>query len=150
MKSLIIGGAGFVGAYLIRHLRDDLQHEVVVTKMPHEQIDEKDIQVWDLNILEKDSVINLLEQENPDYIFHLAAQSSVALSWKNPGLTVDVNIKGSVNVLDAVRESGIQPRILLIGSGEEYGRILPDETPIQEENNLRPGISMQRQRLARI
>lgn len=139
MKSLIIGGAGFVGAYLIRHLRDDLQHEVVVTKMPHEQIDEKDIQVWDLNILEKDSVINLLEQENPDYIFHLAAQSSVALSWKNPGLTVDVNIKGSVNVLDAVRESGIQPRILLIGSGEEYGRILPDETPIQEENNLRPG-----------
>ena len=139
MKSLIIGGAGFVGAYLIRHLRDELQHEVVVTKMPHEQITESGIKILDLNILEKESISNVFEQEKPDYIFHLAAQSSVALSWKNPGLTVDVNIKGSVNVLDAVRDMEKQPRVLLIGSGEEYGRILPDETPIQEDNNLRPG-----------
>lgn len=139
MKSLIIGGAGFVGAYLIRHLRDELQHEVVVTKMPHEQITESGIKILDLNILEKESISNVFEQENPDYIFHLAAQSSVALSWKNPGLTVDVNIKGSVNVLDAVRDMEKHPRVLLIGSGEEYGRILPDETPIREDNNLRPG-----------
>lgn len=139
MKSLIIGGAGFVGAYLIRHLRDDLNHEVVVTKMPHEQITESDIKILDLNILEKESISSLFEQEVPDYIFHLAAQSSVALSWKNPGLTVDVNIKGSVNVLDAVRDMKKRPRVLLIGSGEEYGRILPNETPIQEDNNLRPG-----------
>ncbi len=139
MKSLIIGGAGFVGAYLIRHLRDDLKHDVAVTKMPHEQIGEKNVQVLDLNILEKDSIVKMLESEKPDYIFHLAAQSSVAVSWKNPGLTVDVNIKGSLNVLDAVRDSGISPRILLIGSGEEYGRILPNETPILEDNRLRPG-----------
>ena len=139
MKSLIIGGAGFVGAYLIRHLRDELKHEVVVTKMPHEQITESDIKVLDLNILEKESISNLFVQEEPDYIFHLAAQSSVALSWKNPGLTVDVNIKGSVNVLDAVKDMERRPRVLLIGSGEEYGRILPNETPITEDNNLRPG-----------
>ena len=139
MKSLIIGGAGFVGAYLIRHLRDELKHEVVVTKMPHEQITESDIKVLDLNILEKESISNLFAQEEPDYIFHLAAQSSVALSWKNPGLTVDVNIKGSVNVLDAVKDMERRPRVLLIGSGEEYGRILPNETPITEDNNLRPG-----------
>lgn len=139
MKSLIIGGAGFVGTYLIRHLRDDLKHEVIVTKMPQEQISEKISKVYDLNILQKENIIQLLEREKPDYIFHLAAQSSVALSWKNPALTVDVNIKGSVNLLDAVRESGQHPRILLIGSGEEYGRILPEETPIQEDNRLRPG-----------
>lgn len=139
MKSLIIGGAGFVGAYLIRHLRDDLKHEVVVTKMPHERIPEENITVLDLNILEKDSISSLLDNVKPDNIFHLAAQSSVALSWKNPALTIDVNIKGSINVLDAVRDSGLHPRILLIGSGEEYGRILPDETPIVEDNRLRPG-----------
>lgn len=139
MKSLIIGAAGFVGAYLIRHLRDDLNHEVIVTKMPQEQITEKTAQVYDLNILQKENIIQLLEKEKPDYIFHLAAQSSVALSWENPALTVDVNIKGSVNLLDAVRDSKQHPRILLIGSGEEYGRILPEETPIQEDNKLRPG-----------
>lgn len=139
MKSLIIGGAGFVGAYLIRHLRDELKHDVAVTKMPQEQIGEANVKVLDLNILERESIVSLLQTEKPDYIFHLAAQSSVAVSWKNPGLTVDVNIKGSLNVLDAIRESGLNPRILLIGSGEEYGRILPHETPICEDNVLRPG-----------
>ena len=73
MKSLIIGGAGFVGAYLIRHLRDDLKHEVIVTKMPQEQITEKTARVYDLNILQKEDIIQLFEKEKPDYIFHLIA-----------------------------------------------------------------------------
>lgn len=139
MKSLIIGGAGFVGAYLIRHLKEDLGHEVVVTKMPQESVSEDGVTVCDLNILEKDSIVNLLREVHPDYIFHLAAQSSVAVSWKNPQLTIDVNIKGGVNLLEALRELEYKPRVLLIGSGEEYGHILPEESPIQEGNALRPG-----------
>ena len=139
MKAMVIGGAGFVGAYLIRHLRDELQWETVVTKMPHEEITESGVCVVNLNILEPESVSKLLKQEEPDYIFHLAAQSSVAVSWKNPGLTIDVNVKGAVNVLDAVREMKKSPRVLLIGSGEEYGHIREGESPITEENALRPG-----------
>lgn len=96
-------------------------------------------EVYDLNILNKDEIVDLLYKIRPDYIFHLAAQSSVALSWENPGLTIDVNIKGSVNVLDAVRELYYKPRVVLIGSGEEYGHIRPGETPISEDNHLRPG-----------
>lgn len=138
MKAMIIGGAGFVGAYLTRHLHDDLKWEVVVTKMPQEQI-EANAKVVDLNILESDKVVSLLQEEQPDYIFHLAAQSSVAVSWKNPGLTVDVNIKGVVNVLEAVRVMEKPARVLLIGSGEEYGHILPEESPIKETNHVRPG-----------
>lgn len=138
MKAMIIGGAGFVGAYLTRHLHDDLKWEVVVTKMPQEQI-EANAKVVDLNILESDKVVSLLQEEQPDYIFHLAAQSSVAVSWKNPGLTVDVNIKGAVNVLEAVRIMEKPARVLLIGSGEEYGHILPEESPIKETNHVRPG-----------
>ncbi len=52
---------------------------------------------------------------------------------------MDVNIKGSINVMDALRELFYKPRVLLIGSGEEYGHIRPGETPIAEENVLRPG-----------
>lgn len=144
MKSLIIGGAGFVGAYLIRHLRNDLGQDVVVTKMPHEEIkvdgvNMDDIQVVDLNILDKDAIVETFKSVHPDYIFHLAAQSSVAISWKNPALTIDVNVKGGVNVLEALRELDYKPRVLLIGSGEEYGHILPNETPIKEGNVSRPG-----------
>ena len=113
--------------------------EVAVTKLPHEKIEIEGVSVHDLNILEKDDIENLLFQVRPDYIFHLAAQSSVGLSWKNPQLTIDINIKGSVNLMDAIRELFYKPRVLLIGSGEEYGHILPGETPIREGNMIRPG-----------
>lgn len=139
MKALIIGGAGFVGSYLIDHLINDCKWSVAVTKMQNEEINHKNIEVFDLNILNKDEIIVLLNSVKPDYIFHLAAQSSVAVSWKNPALTIDVNVKGAVNMLDAVRETGYKPRILLIGSGEEYGHISEGETPINENNATRPG-----------
>ena len=144
MKSLIIGGAGFVGAYLVRHLKNDLGQDVVVTKMPREQVkvdgvDMNSIQVRDLDILQKESIVALFREIRPDYIYHLAAQSSVSVSWKNPALTVDVNVKGGVNILEALRELEDKPRVLFIGSGEEYGHILPGEIPIKEGNVPRPG-----------
>ena len=51
----------------------------------------------------------------------------------------DVNIKGCVNLLDAVRQLDKKPRVLLIGSGEEYGHIKEGECPIVEDNTVRPG-----------
>ena len=139
MKALIIGAAGFVGHYLISHLRDACNWQVSATKLKHEEVPGQGISLFDLDILEIGQIRTLLEQVRPDCIFHLAAQSSVALSWKNPALTADVNIKGVINLLDAARALDYRPRILLIGSGEEYGHVKPEEIPIQEENNLRPG-----------
>lgn len=137
-KGLVIGAAGFVGNYLINEMHAN-DMEVYATKLPHEQLDNPHATVYDLDIMNKEAIVALLFELRPDYIFHLAAQSSVGLAWKNPGLTIDVNIKGSVNVMDAVRELFYKPRVLLIGSGEEYGHIRPGETPISEENSLRPG-----------
>lgn len=142
MKSLIIGGAGFVGAYLISCLKNEFGQDVAVTKMPMEtiQIEGMDeIEIVDLDILDPDAIVSVLQQIQPDYIYHLAAQSSVSVSWKNPALTIDVNIKGSMNLLEALRKLDHKPRVLLVGSGEEYGHILPDETPIREGNVPRPG-----------
>lgn len=139
MKALIIGGAGFVGYYLTDHLLHDCGWSVYVTKLEKEIIEETNVNVYNLDILDKQAITALLKEIRPDYIFHLAAQSSVALSWNNPALTIDVNVKGSVNVLDAIRELDYKPRILLIGSGEEYGHIQPNEVPIKESNPTRPG-----------
>lgn len=138
-RALIIGAAGFVGGYLIHQLKFVDGYAVSATKMPYEVVPGEGFDVYDLNILNREAVEKLLAEVRPDYIFHLAAQSSVYLSWKNPGLTIDVNIKGSVNVLDAVRALDYTPRVLLIGSGEEYGHIKPEETPILEDNLVRPG-----------
>ncbi|MDE7366152.1 MAG: GDP-mannose 4,6-dehydratase [Lachnospiraceae bacterium] len=139
MKALIIGAAGFVGSYLIHHLKNDLNWEVLATKMPQETIGIDDIAIYDLDILDKESIQRLLRELRPDAVLHLAAQSSVGVSWKNPDLTIDVNIKGSIHVLDSIRTLDYTPRVLLIGSGEEYGHILPTETPISEDTVLRPG-----------
>lgn len=138
-KALIIGAAGFVGNYLIDHIQRNCVWSIIVTKMKHEKASWLGVDVRDLNILDYDEVKALIDDIRPDYIFHLAAQSSVALSWKNPGLTVDVNIKGSLNVLDSIRELDYKPSTLLIGSGEEYGHVRECEIPIDEDNTLRPG-----------
>lgn len=137
-KGLVIGAAGFVGSYLIAELHNS-GIATYATKLPHEKFMGEFAKVYDLDILDKEAVVNILYEIQPDYIFHLAAQSSVGVAWKNPQLTVDVNIKGSINVMDAVRELFYKPRVLLIGSGEEYGHIRPKETPIVEDNALRPG-----------
>lgn len=138
MRSLVIGGAGFVGKYLVRYLLE-LKHEVIITKMPMEEARVEGAAVYDLDILDKATVAELLEKISPDLVFHLAAQSSVSMSWKNPQQTVDVNVKGSVNVLDGLRSMKKKARILLIGSGEEYGQVIPSETPVCETSPLRPG-----------
>lgn len=139
MKALVIGAAGFVGNYLLRHLKTTYPWQLHATKLPHENILFNDASVHDLDILNKEAIKQLLSEIQPDYIFHLAAQSSVALSWKRPDLTVDINIKGCINLLDAIRDLDLHPRTLLIGSGEEYGHIKPDETPITEDTLPRPG-----------
>ncbi len=137
-KALIIGGCGFVGRYLAEHLKTN-GDQVFVTKLPHEKIKTEEYGVYDLDILDAEKVFSLLNHIQPDAIYHLAAQSSVAQSWKNPGLTVDINIKGTLNILNSIRKLTYFPRILLVGSGEEYGRVLPEEVPIDEETLLRPG-----------
>lgn len=138
MNALIIGGAGFVGGYLISELRAS-GAEVTATCLENETIT-GDCNVKILDILDFDSVAALIDEINPDVVFHLAAQSSVAVSWKRPQLTADINVRGSINVLEAVRNAKKKNiRLLLIGSGEEYGFIREGACPISEDENLRPG-----------
>ena len=140
MKALIIGAAGFVGSHLIQHLSTTYEWEIHATKLPDENLSVSGIHIHNLDILNMNEIRQLLVNLKPDYIFHLAAQSSVAFSWKNPSLTVDINIKGTLNILDTIRSiADYSPRVLLIGSGEEYGYILPDETPVSESVVPRPG-----------
>ena len=138
MKALIIGGAGFVGGYLAAQLLSE-GSQVTLTKLPAERLVLAEVRIRDLDILQPEQIEKILAEEKPDEIYHLAALSSVALSWKRPELTVDINIKGAVNLLEAQRSIPHKPRTLLIGSGEEYGYVRSEECPIGEENVLRPG-----------
>lgn len=137
MKALIIGAAGFVGRYLINELRS-AGWEVCATCLANEKIDEE-CSVRVLDIMDRAATEQLIAQEVPDVIYHLAAQSSVSVSWKRPQLTAEINVVGSINVLEAVRGCEKKIRLILIGSGEEYGFIREGACPLSEEEPLRPG-----------
>ena len=140
MKALVIGAAGFVGKYLAQHLTENLHWDAVLTKLPAETIADTDCKVADLDIRKGEEITALLQEERPDVIFHLAAQSSVALSWKKPQMTTAVNVTGCINLLEAVRSiADYAPRILLIGSGEEYGHLPKGVSVVSERTPVNPG-----------
>ncbi len=136
MKALLIGAAGFVGGYLIRELESSGM-EVHATCLPEENIDHRF--VHKLNILDSGAVDNIFNEIAPDAVYHLAAQSSVAVSWKKPALTAEINVIGAINVLEAHRAARKSSRLVLIGSGEEYGFIRENACPLKEDEPLRPG-----------
>ncbi|HEX9414436.1 MAG TPA: GDP-mannose 4,6-dehydratase, partial [Ktedonobacterales bacterium] len=74
----------------------------------------------------------------PDLVFHLAAQSSVAASWADPARTLAINAGGAVHLLEAIRAASLAPRIVLVGSGEQYGVVHPEDNPITETTAFRP------------
>jgi len=84
------------------------------------------------------SLVLLLRKIKPDRIHHLAAQSYVDMSFVAPADTLHSNIIGTVNLLDATRIAGINPRVHICSSSEVYGQVLPNEVPIVEATPLRP------------
>lgn len=84
------------------------------------------------------SLVLLLSQVRPDWIFHLAAQSYVAASFQAPADTIHTNVIGTTNLLDAIRITGVDPRIHICSSSEVYGQVTEKEIPIRETNPFRP------------
>ncbi|WP_157950240.1 GDP-mannose 4,6-dehydratase [Vallitalea okinawensis] len=139
MKALVTGASGFVGKYLLEHLLENELH-IVATKLKENSVVLKDPNItWiDLNILDEIDVMQKIRLHKPDYIFHLAGQSSVKLSWDNIGNTLNTNIIGSLNILESVRVTGLQCRVILIGSSEEYGIYPVNRMPLKEDYNTNP------------
>ena len=74
----------------------------------------------------------------PTLVFHLAAQSLPTRSWKEPEPTFEVNVFGTLRLLEAIREAGLDPTIVVACSSAEYGFSAADEIPIGETKELRP------------
>ncbi|OGX23496.1 MAG: hypothetical protein A2Y03_04950 [Omnitrophica WOR_2 bacterium GWF2_38_59] len=143
-KILITGITGFAGSHLADLLLEKGDSEVYgikqwnLTRLRNARHLLDKIPFFECDITDPISVRNLLKEISPDKIYHLAAESAVAPSWDHPCHYMDVNYKGTVNFLDAMKELEINPRFLIPGSGEEYGEIYKEELPITEKTILRP------------
>lgn len=143
MRVLITGITGFAGSHLAEHLLGLGTVEVHGIERWRSKTDNIDhikskLIMHECDIRDASSVRKVIEAVAPDRIFHLAAQSFVPSSWKAPAETLMTNILGELNIFEAVRHIGINPRIQIAGSSEEYGLVYPDELPIKETNPLRP------------
>ena len=149
LKILVTGGTGFVGSHILDrlvHRRDtDLEKiEIYATRRYHlsrrdkvEHLEEKVI--WlDCDLTESIATTQLIRSIQPDEIYHMAAESFVSPSWAHPIRYMDVNYNGTVNILDAIRNYSPKTKILLPGSGEEYGLVLPTNLPITSSTELQP------------
>jgi len=126
LRALVTGAGGFVGRHLTKHL-SEAGDEVATTDFSIDRID----------VTDPAAFLDLLARVRPEVIYHLAGASDVGGSWSAPHETFRSNADGTLNVLWAAREVGVE-RILTIGSADVYGRVTPADLPLTEESPLRP------------
>jgi len=97
-----------------------------------------DVRLSVADVTQPEAVRQVVAEAQPDLVIHLAAQSSVSASWKDPSGTLRVNAGGTIHLLEALRSEQLTPRVVLVGSGEQYGMVRPEDNPIREECPFRP------------
>jgi GDP-4-dehydro-6-deoxy-D-mannose reductase len=133
MKALITGIGGFVGPYMARNLLDN---NYSVFGFDRQKADIPGCQCIAADITDEAAVENAIADVNPDIIFHLAGQSSVERSYKEPELTYKINVEGTNNLFAALINCNLKPKVLIVSSSDVYGT--PVSVPISEEAELSP------------
>ena len=141
MRVIITGATGFVGTHLRKYLLRNTEWLIYGTSYPDAPPKTTGLDRDNLTLLylrNKADTQAYVREINPDYIVHLAAQSHVPTAYKDPWDTLQNNILGQLNILETCAIHQLNPRILVIGSSEEYGRANLNDLPLTENHPLRP------------
>ena len=140
MRVLVTGVAGFVGGHLVDLLLDEEPGVEVIglDSTPGNRARSLGIEVIGADLEDPEAVLTALGRARPDRIVHLAAQSSPRDSWLDPAGTFRTNLFGLLHLFEAALRQSLTPRVLVVGSAEEYGAVPGAAEPIPEETPLRP------------
>ncbi|MSP13604.1 MAG: SDR family oxidoreductase [Chloroflexi bacterium] len=140
MRVLITGITGFAGSYLTDCLLQLGGYQIFGvslsgTLLPHW---EGQVKLFQADLRDSISLHRIMAEVRPICVYHLVAQPHVPTSLQDPWETFEINLKSEVNLLEQVRQLSEPPRILIVGSGEEYGAIRVEDLPLDEDTPLLP------------
>lgn len=140
MKALVTGGAGFIGSHIAERLVRLGCQVVVVDDLSFGERENipPGVQFHKLSIVSR-QMVTLMKQERPEVVFHLAAQTSVTRSVRDPVFDARVNILGSLNLIRGCAECGARKLIYASSGGTVYGE--PASLPVDEGHPIGPASS---------
>ncbi|HVA75565.1 MAG TPA: NAD-dependent epimerase/dehydratase family protein [Acidimicrobiales bacterium] len=146
MKALVTGGAGFIGSTLVDRLLaegssvdvvDNLSTGSLANLADARRSKEGRLSFHQLDIRSPD-LAELMNRCRPEVVFHLAAQADVRVSVADPLFDADVNVMGSLRVLEGARSSGAQKVVFASSGGTIYGDPDPADLPVKESHPQAP------------
>jgi UDP-glucose 4-epimerase len=129
-KALVVGGAGYVGSMLTANLLERGYHVMVfddlssgsLSRLP---VNNENLIVRQGSIVEPGPIAEAVRSFEPDLVFHLAAVHYIPQCIANPGLAIDVNVKGTLHVVEALNQLENKPRLVFTSSASVYGAVTP-------------------------
>lgn len=143
-KVLITGATGFAGSFLCEYLLSLGNYEITGTYLSEKSLEtiescRSSINAYQINLLEESHVQEMVSSVKPDFIYHLAAFTSPADSFSNPQQTIINNVTGQIHLLEAARQADLKgTKILIVSSSDIYGKVDPQNLPINEETPFNP------------
>jgi UDP-glucose 4-epimerase len=144
MRTLVTGGAGFIGSHLVDLLVARGDRVLVLDDLSTGRRDnlaealEGDAELLVGSITDRAAVAAAFDRGLPELVFHLAAQIDVRRSVADPGFDLDINVGGTINLLEGAREAGVARFVFASTGGAIYGEGEGRDLPLSEAAECRP------------
>ncbi len=139
VRALVTGAGGFAGKHLLSYLHSPVDWELYGKVLTHPAERRYEYVRWvSCDLTDREGAARMIDEVRPDFVFHLAAQSNVQQAFKDPEATLMNNVVGQLHLLDALRASTPDARVLVACSSEQYGLVKPEDIPIDEDTLFRP------------
>jgi UDP-glucose 4-epimerase len=145
MRALVTGGAGFIGSTLVDRLLAEGHSVDVIDDLSTGNLanladarTQRDKVTFHQIDIRSDDVVDVIARRQPEVVFHLAAQADVRVSVARPAYDAEINVVGSLNVIEGARRGGAQKVVFASSGGTIYGDPPPSALPVKESHPQQP------------